>query len=259
MARRARVLVAALALLAILAALAHDRNPLTRAAQAHAERVATISAATYVSLRALNALLSTAQEIEVGGSLVLSGTAQPLKILEPIDDTIERIAGMVFALMAASGVLAVAMGPVGAIGWALVALASLVWLLPQAGVPGLRALARRMASYGLFLGLALPLAFVLAALFADAMTEATFARHSATVAELTAGIAPVEVVADDSVWRDIERYRKMAGTIYAEADTLISSYLAILAVVVFRIFVFPLVLMGLFLMIARHFARAHEG
>lgn len=258
MARRIRVLVAGLALLTLLAALAYDRNPLTRAAQAHAETVAAISAATYVSLRALNAFLSTAQEIEVGGSLVVSGSAQPFKGLEPIDDTVERIAGLVFALMAVSGVLAVAMGPVGGIGWAMVTLAALVWLVPRAQVPGLRALARRMLSYGLFLGLALPLAFVLAAVFADAMTERTYERHKAAVAELTAEIAPEDVTAETSTWQDMERYRRMAGTVYSQADRLISGYLAILAVFVFRIFVFPLVLLGLFFVITRHFAQKHE-
>lgn len=258
MGKQFRILVAGLALLAVLAALAYDRNPLTRAAQAHAETVATISAATYVSLRALNAFLSTAQEVELGGSLVVSGTVQPLKILEPIDDTIERIAGVIFALMLVSGVLAVAMGPVGGIGWTLVALAALVWLVPRARVPGLRALARRMISYGLFLGLALPLAFVLAAVFADAMTERTYARHNATVTELTAEVAPTDVTAETSTWQDIDRYRRMARTLYSQADTLITSYLAILAVFVFRLFVFPLVLLGLFFMIARHFAQDHE-
>lgn len=238
-------------------ALAHDRNPLTRAAQGHAETVATVSAATYVSLRALNAFLSTVQEIEVGGSLVVSGTAHPFKMLEPIDDTVERIAGAIFALMAVSGILAVAMGPVGGIGWALVALAALVWLVPRVHGAGLRGLARRVASYGLFLGLAVPLAFVLAAVFADAMTERTYSRHNAAIAELTAEITPDEVTAEDSVWRDIDRYRRMAGTVYQNADTLIAGYLALMAVFVFRIFVFPLVLLGLFAMIGRHVARAH--
>ena len=258
MARRIRVLVAGLALLAVIAALAYDQNPLTRAAQAHAESVAKVSAATYVSLRALNAFLSTAQEIELGGSLVVSGSAQPLKILEPIDDTIERIAGLIFMLMAVSGVLAVAMGPVGGIGWALVALAALVWFAPRSRVPGLRALVQPMGSYGLFLGLALPLAFVLAATFADRMTERTYARHNATIAELTTDIAPADVTAETTAWQDIDRYRRMAGTLYSQADTLIASYLAILAVFVFRIFVFPLVLLGLFFAITRHFARDHD-
>ena len=257
MARRSRVLVACLALLAVLLAVTHDRNPLTQAAQTHAESVATISAATYVSLRAINAFLSTAQEVEVGGSLVVSGTVQPLKGLEPIDDTVERIAGLIFALMAVSGVLAVAMGPVGGIGWALVALASVAWLAPRTQVPGMRALARRMTSYGLFLGLALPLSFVLADIFADAMTERTHARHEARVAELTAQIAPENVTADTSAWEDIERYRRLAGAVYSQADTLIASYLALLAVFVFRIFVFPLVLLGLFYIVARHFAQEH--
>jgi len=259
MARRIRALVAGLALLALLAALAYDRNPLTRAAQAHAETVAAVSAATYVSLRALNAFLSTAQEIELGGALIVQGTAQPLKGLEPIDDTIERIAGLIFALMAVSGILAVAMGPVGGIGWAMAALAALLWLLPPARLPGSRALARRMASYGLFLGPALPLAFVLATVFADAMTERTYARHNTIIAELTSEITPRDVTVEDSIWRDIDRYRTMAGTLYQRADTLIASYLALLAVFVFRIFVFPLVLMGLLLMIVRHFARDRES
>lgn len=256
MARRARILAACLALLAALAALAYDRNPLTRAAQAHAETVAAISAATYVSLRAVNAFLSAAQEVEVGGSLVVSGSAQPLKVLEPIDDTIERIAGLIFLLMAVSGVLAVAMGPVGGIGWALVALAALCALVPRARLPGLRALARWMGAYGLFLGLALPLAFVLAAVFADAMTARSYARHEAAVAELTAGITPADVTAETSAWQDIDRYRRLAGTLYSRADALIAGYLGILAVFVFRIFVFPVVLLGLFFGIARHVARA---
>jgi hypothetical protein len=43
-----------------------------------------------------------------GVALVLSVTAHPPKMLEPIDDTIDRIAGVVFAVILVSSVLAAA-------------------------------------------------------------------------------------------------------------------------------------------------------
>lgn len=74
-------------------------------------RWATTSAATYVTLRTLNAVLSTVQEAAFTGSVVVAeATVQPLKALEPIDDTVERISDVVFAIMLAAGVLSVAMG-----------------------------------------------------------------------------------------------------------------------------------------------------
>ena len=92
-----RGLLAFFCVLALTAALLRD-NPVVSAAQGYAADVATTAAASYVTLRTLNAFLSTAQEIEVGLSFIASGSARPLKVLEPIDDTVERIAGLVFGL-----------------------------------------------------------------------------------------------------------------------------------------------------------------
>lgn len=119
------VLIVAAGLLLVAALL--PQTPLSKSAARYAGGVATASAGTYVTLRTLNAFLSTAQEIEVGGAFVVSGTAQPLKVLEPIDDTVERIASVVFALMVVSGVLSVAMGPVSAVGLAMMAGALVLW------------------------------------------------------------------------------------------------------------------------------------
>ena len=58
---------------------------------------------------------------------------QPLKALEPIDDTIERISDLVFSVMVVTGILAVAMGPVSATGSALIALAALAWVAGRRG------------------------------------------------------------------------------------------------------------------------------
>lgn len=254
----ALVVVAALALLAVVF---HRDNPLSRAAQDYAQTVAAASAGTYVTLRTLNAMLSTAQEVEVNASLGVGGSAQPLKFLEPIDDTVERVAGAVFALMLASGILAVAMGPVGALGWAMIGLACLVRLAGR-GAGG--AIARPLFGYGLFLGAALPLAFIGAALLSDWLTQEVWARHSAVIGEITAQVeverAPVREAEGwfgdlREVWAGLGRYQDLAANIYDRADELVGSFIAILSVFVFRIFVLPALLIGVFLALARGLSR----
>lgn len=247
--RLALVLAAAL----LLAAAVLPQTPLSAGAARHARAVATASAGTYVTLRTLNAFLSTAQEIEVGGGFVVSGTVQPLKVLEPIDDTVERIASVVFALMLVSGVLSVAMGPVGAVGMAMMAGALVLWAIaPQ------RALGRRLAVYGAFLGLALPLSFLLSGLLAEHMTADVWAENSAVIARITQGVEP-PAAGDEAGWWNrmqaslggIERYQTLAANIFDQADDMIASYIAILGVFIFRLFVLPLLLAGGFFVIAR--------
>ena len=66
-------------------------------AQKYTAEIAKDSAAIYVSLRLLNAALSFAQEIEVTGSVVIaSGTIKPFKIIEPLDDTVEKLSKAIF-------------------------------------------------------------------------------------------------------------------------------------------------------------------
>jgi hypothetical protein len=255
-----RLVAAVAAVLALVALLAHANNPLTGQARAYAEEIAVSSAATYVSLRTLNAFLSTAQEIEVGGSMVVSGTARPLKVLEPIDDTIERIASVVFAVMVATGVLAVALGPVSGTGWALVGVAALLRL----AVPGrLGGLPRRLGLYGGFLGLALPLAFVLASLLAERMTAQVWSTHQAVISEVTASLGAEDLppAGEASWWQSlqdrlggIERYQAVASALYSNADAVIESYIAILSVFIFRILVLPVLLVGAFWVAARQLA-----
>jgi hypothetical protein len=253
----------ALALLAVLAlavAMLWRENPATQGAQAYAGEVAAASAGVYVTLRTLNAVLSSAQEVEVGAGLIVEGSAQPLKVLEPVDDTVERIAGTVFGVMVVTGVLAVALGPVWAVGWGMVAAA----LALRALTGGAGGVGRRLLSYGGFLALALPLAFVLSALVADRLTEEVWARHSAVVAEITGGIeveAP-RASAEDGFWEEmrgqfgrIADYTALAGRIYERGDELIGSFIAILSVFVFKIFVLPALLAGAFLVVARGLAR----
>lgn len=242
-----RPALALLAAFALLAALFHTANPLTRAARDYAGTVAASSAAIYVTLRSLNAVLSVAQEIEVGGSLVVSGTVQPLKVLEPIDDTIERIAGLVFFVMVATGVLAVALGPVGGVGWAMVALACVLAALP--GRWQRPVLGRRLGVYGAVLGLAVPLAFVLTGAMADRMTHTVWLENKAVIDEITGHVQPDAAIPEDSGWfslipDDLAHYQVVAGRLVTRADDLIASYIAVLSVFVFKLLVLPALLLG---------------
>ncbi|MGR3466462.1 MAG: hypothetical protein ACU0CI_01170 [Shimia sp.] len=254
MKRALPLMLVALIALSLAMALLWRANPLTDRAQAYAQEVAAAAAGTYITLRTLNAVLSTAQEVEVGGAFFVQGSAQPLKALEPIDDTIERIAGFVFLLMVATGILAVALGPVGSVGWAMVALACALALARPTGRLG--DLGARLGWYGAFLALAVPVAFVLTSLVAERLTRDTWAEHSAIVAEITAEVGgPMEEEGGlRGALRDADRYRQLAGRIFAQADVLIASYVSLLAVFVFRVFLLPAAILGAFLILTRWMA-----
>ncbi|NNE51917.1 MAG: hypothetical protein HKN30_05890 [Sulfitobacter sp.] len=229
-----------------------SEDPLTRTAQAYAADIASKSAGTYVTLRTLNAVLSTAQELEVGMSFIASGTAQPLKVLEPVDDTVERIAGLVFGIMVATGVLAVALGPVSALGLALLAAAlALAAVFPQ------RRLSRQLGWYGGFFGLALPVSLALATPLASTLTEATYSRNLAVVSEITQQVSGGDVIAEADL--SLNDYRRIAGNVWSRADELIGAMVAIVGVYVFRIFILPMLLIGGLFFAARSFARGEAG
>ena len=244
-----RVILAVLCVVALAAALMRD-NPVVAAAQQNAQAVATAAAATYVTLRTLNAFLSTAQEVEVGLSFIASGSAQPLKVLEPIDDTVERIAALVFGVMVATGILAVALGPVSTIGLAFMAAALAIWALSGRGHTGLP---RRLAWYGGFLGLALPLALIGSGPLAVELTEASYARNMAVIEEITARVGASDALREDEP--GLAEYRQLADNLWRRADELIGALLAVLGVQVFRIFILPLMLIGALFVVARHYAR----
>ncbi|MEW9921118.1 hypothetical protein AB2B41_16005 [Marimonas sp. MJW-29] len=241
-------------LLALWVARAAD-DPLTRAAQTYSADIATKAAGTYVVLRTLNAVLSTAQEVEVGVSFIASGNAQPLKVLEPLDDTIERIAALVFGVTVATGVLAVALGPVSAVGLTLLAIALLI-----AGLSRRRVMARRLGWYGAFLGLALPIGLTLAAPLAEVLTAATLARNQALVAEITQSVGETDLQAPEEIADlGLNDYRKITANVWQRADELIGALVAIFGVYLFRILILPVMLiLGMFFA-ARSLARGAPG
>lgn len=242
------LLIAALALLG-----ARFSDSISARGGAYAQSIAISASATYVTLRTLNAFLSSAQEIELGVSLGASGSVQPLKTLEPIDDTVERIAAVVFWVMLAAGTLSVALGPISTIGLSVLAAAALLWALSSASRRPLGAVPRQLAVYGAFLGLALPLAFAVAAPLANALTDATWTAQTQIVQEITAS---VDTLPEDEGLRDkIARYQTLADNIWTRADELIASLLTLMAVFLFKVLVLPILLIGGLFVVARGLAR----
>lgn len=273
--RRARALRRALpALLAALACLwllgRPSDNPVVGAAERFNAEVAVAAGATYVSLRAVNAALSVAQEVEVGGSLGVSASAQPLKWLEPVDDTVERVSSLVFAMALIAGVLSLALAPVAAIGLALLAGALLGVAVCACTGPGPRLLQgglRGAAGLGLVLALVLPAVFALGAWAGEALTRPAWAEAEATLSAI-AGEARALLEADASgpqergwLGRQTDlagRYFGAAGTFWNEADALLAASLTLVGVFLLRMVVLPLVLLLAALALLRS-ALMHRG
>ena len=90
-------------------------DPVTKAASDYSKEVTKSAATTYIALRGINAALSFVEEFEVGISIPVTGTLQPFKILEPMDDAVERLSATVFYVGVAAGIITAAIGFLGKI------------------------------------------------------------------------------------------------------------------------------------------------
>ncbi len=270
--RRGATAVLALlaAVLCLGLAVAPRLNPLIEKAETFQRFIAVASGATYISLRAINAALSFAQEVEVGGSVVVSGSVQPLKWLEPVDDTVERVSGMIFGVAVLTGVLSMSMAPAAAVGFVLLAL-SLVgrctcevapggWRATPAGV---RRVFSGCGSLGFALAVALPLAFVLGLWSGELLTRDAWDTAFATLdriggqAKLLIGVDGAG--AQDRGWLDtIDAYRAAAGVFWGAADELLDASLQLTGIFLLRMVVLPVLLLIAVLRATRQmFAHGH--
>ncbi|WP_121061490.1 hypothetical protein [Chachezhania antarctica] len=257
------LIILAFAAVAFLAMVSYRANPLNEGAKSYATAVAATSAGVYVTLRSINAFLSTAQEIEVsGGAVFVSGSAQPLKVLEPIDDTIERISAMVFGLMVATGVVAVGIGPISAVGFGMIVLSLGIDLIRRVigKVSDVTALERQLLRYGLLFGLGVPLAFVLTSQMADWMTADVWAEYDAVVQDITAEVDLAEAGESASVVSNlrsaingVERYQTLAANLLDRADDLLNAYVMILSVFIFKLLLLPALILGGLIAFSRRF------
>ncbi len=248
------ILALALGALCLWLAFAPRLNPAVTLTEGFNRDVALASAATYVSLRAINAALSAVQEVEVGGSLGVSGTIQPLKWLEPVDDTVERVSELIFAVALVNGVLSLAIGPVAAIGFFLLALA----LIGRCGceaqgsgwssAPGvLRRALSGCGTLGFALAIGIPAAFALGSWGGEVLTSAQWTEANDTLEAVAAQartmIGEPDAAAPDRGWREtLSAYMNAGGLFWERADALLLASLTLGGIFILRMVVLPAVL-----------------
>lgn len=247
-----RPCAAALAALALLLSV-FAWNPLSSAATVEARRVVASTVAVYATLRTLNVFLSAAQEVEVGGSLVVSGSVQPLKTLEPIDDTVEHVASIVLTVSILAGLLALGFAPLSVVGFALVLGGLAVW---RAGP----AVARRLIITGSVVAIAVPGVFVFSGVIGDLMTRQVWEENRAILAEISVEVEASPVVSEGApetrgAIRDamgaIGDFAAAATVLVEKSDDLFRSYIAILAIYFLKIVFLPAVLLWIVWRVAR--------
>jgi len=250
-------------------------NPLVAPAEAASEDIAESTAAVYISLRIINSALSVAQEIELGASVGAQIGVQPLKVLEPVDDTVERVASVVFAIAAGAAIAWVGLGPVAGIGLVILG----AGLLGRCGCESLPRAApfapasRRAVALGAALGLVLPLVFAFGVAMGQWLTQPRWDDAMATLDAVTAeaatliGVGDVEEIVNDpgedgggflgalgqrlslagSAVGDaadaVERYTEAMGVFLARADDLFAASLTLIAIFALRILVLPALLL----------------
>lgn len=239
-------------------------NPALPPARAAAQDIAVVTASVYVSLRAINAALSAAQEIEIGASIGAQASLQPLKVLEPVDDTVERVADVVFSVAAGAALVAVGLEPVAAIGLIVLGV-GLIGLGCAAVTSGasVAAASLRAVRLGAALGLVLPLVFAGGVWLGDRATAPQWNSAMAQLEEVTgeaqvligAGESELLAEAEDGGFfsgflgavsdatTSVQSYAAAAGVFTQQADALFNATLTIIGIFVLRTLVLPVLLM----------------
>lgn len=187
--RRAACIVLALGIVISLLGFTNS-GPFIKGAKDYSQEIAKSSATTYLSLRLINAAISFAEEVEVGGSVIaVSGSAHPFKVLEPIDDAIERLSAAIFLVGTVSGIMTVVLPVLGGvalvtIGASLAVLAGLDLIsLRFPGWDFLSNLFRGAARIG-GLGFLIVIAFSISSWFADGVSNRAWGEYQLTLTKI---------------------------------------------------------------------------
>lgn len=137
--------------------------PGLNAARDHNDRVMQSAVVAYAALRAINASLSTAKETTIGVEMFGSVEGKPAMVLDPVDETVARVSGAIFALAGLSAILAVTLGPAAQTGAAVAGVGLVaIGIAARLGATFSGTLwggVRRCVALGLFLALVLPLGY----------------------------------------------------------------------------------------------------
>lgn len=172
-----------------LGLLGHSKwNPLVSMGETTAEKIAGSTVVVYVSLRAINAALSTAQEVELGASVVGQASLQPLKVLEPIDDTVERVADAVFVVATGAALATVGLAPVVSVGLIVLGLSFLGRIVAGRSSTLARSvepMCRKGINFGLVVGFAVPIFFTLGVWAGERATAAQMREAEANLSAVS--------------------------------------------------------------------------
>jgi ABC-type multidrug transport system fused ATPase/permease subunit len=179
----------ALAAAALAGSVYQRSNPLVTQAAEYNQVVLKSTLGVYASLRVLNAVMSPLIDADLSAGIGVAGTSlSPGQLLDPVDDTVERMAALVFAMAIVSGVLAIFLPAAGSIGAVMLGLGLLVYAV-QLGALGMnrvppwpmRRAANGLVKFGLALALVLPAAYSAAFLIGDWATAESWGRAMAVL------------------------------------------------------------------------------
>lgn len=233
--------------------------------------VALASTGVYASLKTINAGISLIQEAQLGGGVGVSGAVQPLAWLDPVDDTVERMAELVFWVALGATLLALSVEPFAALGWVCLALAALVrcgGCLMGRGRAA-RAGERGLTVLGLALAILLPAAVVLGLEAGARLTEARWDGAMATLSAVTEEadrvVEPYSEAEEESFvqslrnrWegtRDfVSGYYRLGGALWAESEALFGAILTLAGVFLLRLVVLPAAILAAAVALVRRMA-----
>lgn len=235
-------------------------NPLVGWAERHNREVAVSGAGIYISLRAINAALSVAQEVEVGGSLGVTASIRPLTVLDPVDDTVERLSTVIFTVAIVSAVLAVGLQPLSVVGLMAAGVGLTGMAIPRCP-PLISLWSRRALSIGIFLAVICPAIFALGSALGQAVTEPAWEEARAELSEISeraGAVSGVEEIGSavpeqgsglfdgmTELARSADRIADATGYFLTNADEIFEAGLTLVAVILLRVVVLPMVLLWL--------------
>jgi len=210
-------------------------NPLSATAARYNRDASVTAVAIYATLRSMSAVLSVLKDADVEGSVVVTSvTVSPGQTLEPLTQTLERFADIMFVVAMVSAALALLLGPASGLGGVLAggALLAAALVLTRPGLvvpPAARRLWRALLTLGLTLAVVLPLAYSLAFWWGDRLTREAAVEATALlerVAPETTDAPPV----DRSVLERAEAFLTVATDVFQATVDLSVAFLLKLVV-----------------------------
>jgi hypothetical protein len=161
---------------AVFAAAIFVANPLSETATRFAREVTIGTGALYGTLRVANSVMSVAKDADVSGGVGLASvTASPGQLLQPVTNTIDRMADLLFYLAIASGILSVVLAPVAKVTAACLAILGIVQALLALAARRAPPFAERLSRSALVLCLigtvVLPASYAIAFHAGEAITD----------------------------------------------------------------------------------------